>query len=173
MIDQASSALAAKHASLEGCRKLAGHIMPGHRPAIFPRPGGPLEPSPENITRPLKNTGFDHQPNSLLTTCQSNSSVIFTHRPAIQYLIQSGCITPSPTTTIHLNIGKYSDFGTPGGPPPSHRLKPRARCLNPLSHNAFLNSKLKIKPSNLPHFTPKKARFFVSLVFGGTGSEHG
>jgi len=59
MFDEQTSAFAhrslwrrrvgAQLASLEGCRKLAGHNMPGGRSTVPSRPGGPLEHSPGTL----------------------------------------------------------------------------------------------------------------------------
>jgi hypothetical protein len=53
MIDAQSSALAALLASPEGCRKLAGHNLPGNQPPTTSRPEGALEHSPGTLWRGL------------------------------------------------------------------------------------------------------------------------
>jgi len=70
---------------------------------------------------------------------------------------------------INLNIGEYSDFETPGGPPLFYPLFVSLSHLKPLSHNAFINSILKINTSKLPQFSPKKPQFFYASTDGSPG----
>ena len=63
---------------------------------------------------------------------------------------------------IKPNIGEYSDFETPGGPPLLNPPSAPASHSNPLSRNAFLNSPFKITHSKLPHFCPKNMQFFAT-----------
>ena len=127
-----------------------------------PQPGAPPR-STENLTSFNKNTSRDNQPWSALTNCQLDFYINSAHGQTIQSSPKVHCINDYPSTgckKIQPNIGQYTVFETPGGTPLLYPLSAPASHSNPLSHNAFINSTLKIKTSKLPHFCPKKHAIF-------------
>jgi hypothetical protein len=126
-----------------------------------PQPSAPPR-SIDHITTTDQNPSINNPPGQTIILCSATDCVDCAESETLRFAPKFCSISRYSSICcekIKPNIGKYSDFGTPGGWGLFLPELASASHLKPLSPNCVLNSSFKIKTPKWPRFTPKNTHF--------------